>query len=179
MKKYTKGELNNIPDELVEIMLDRQEEQGNKRDASVFEEYLDKSKSIGGFYWTRTVEGYDAWFNALQDKNFDAILKHPANVKNKYPMLMWVGNTEAEVKNKERKRVVFMEKCGKYIAWSTAESFEEAENSTMAYSWKYAEPVIEEQTVEFPTSSIPEFGTDEWIDACEKLFSGMRKTKSN
>ena len=94
---------------------------------------------------------------------------------------MWVGNSEAAVKNKERKRVVFMEKCGKYITWMHAESFEEAKNHIDTCDWKYAEPVVEEQEqpVEFPASSIPEFGTDEWIDACERLFSGMRKTKSN
>jgi len=145
MKKYTKGKLNKIPDELVEIMLDRQEEQGNKRDASVFEKYLDTSKDSGGFYWDSTVERYETWNRALRYKNFDAVLKHPANVKNKYPMLMWVSDIEGGVKKKRTKRVVFMEKNGKYVAWYNAESFEEAEYETSSCGWKYAEPVIEEQ----------------------------------
>ena len=145
MKKYTKGELNNIPDELVEIMLDRQEEQGNKRDASVFEKFLDISTYSGGFSWYNTVEGHDTWRNALYHRDFDAILKHPANVKNKYPMLMWVGDTKERVKAKKIKRVVFMEKNGEFIAWDNARSFKEAECVTLAYGWNYAEPVIEEQ----------------------------------
>lgn len=156
MKKYTKGKLNNIPDELIEIMLDRQEEQGNKRDASVFERYLDISKISGGFSWDSTIEGYNAWLDALRDENFDAILKHPANVKNKYPMLMWVGDIKESVKAKKTKRVVFMEKCGKYIAWSSAESFEDAKNQAETVSWKYAEPVIEEQPVELTIDEIAE-----------------------
>ena len=34
--------------------------------------------------------------------------------------------------------VVFMEKCGKYIAWNRAETLEEAEETTITNDWDYA-----------------------------------------
>lgn len=37
--------------------------------------------------------------------------------------------------------------------------------------------VDSEERTEFPHSSIPQFGSDEWIDACEQLFGGMRKSE--
>lgn len=40
-----------------------------------------------------------------------------------------------------------------------------------------ADVVDSEGRTELPASSIPEFGSDEWIDACEQLFGGMRKSR--
>lgn len=40
-----------------------------------------------------------------------------------------------------------------------------------------ADVVDSEECEELPTSSIPEFGTDEWIDCCEQLFGGMSKSR--
>jgi hypothetical protein len=37
--------------------------------------------------------------------------------------------------------------------------------------------VEREERTELPVSAIPEFGTDEWIDCCEQLFGGMRKSR--
>ena len=37
--------------------------------------------------------------------------------------------------------------------------------------------VDSEERTELPASTIPEFGTDEWIDCCEQLFGGMRKSR--
>ena len=37
--------------------------------------------------------------------------------------------------------------------------------------------VDSEERTELPASTIPEFGTDEWIDCCEHLFGGMRKSR--
>ena len=40
-----------------------------------------------------------------------------------------------------------------------------------------ADVVDSEERAELPASTIPEFGTDEWIDCCEQLFGGMRKSR--
>ena len=40
-----------------------------------------------------------------------------------------------------------------------------------------ADVVDSEEGTELPASTIPEFGTDEWIDCCEQLFGGMRKSR--
>ena len=37
--------------------------------------------------------------------------------------------------------------------------------------------VDSEERTELPASTIPEFGTDEWIDCCEQLFGGMSKSR--
>lgn len=66
---------------------------------------------------------------------------------NKYPRVMWVsddGETWLQ-------RVVFMEKCGKYLAWKDAESLEEAEGVYRMTDWKYAktfEKLTKEMTLE-------------------------------
>lgn len=37
--------------------------------------------------------------------------------------------------------------------------------------------VDSKERTELPASTIPEFGTDEWIDCCEQLFGGIRKSR--
>lgn len=72
-----RGELKGFPVEIVEKMLDKQEEQGNKRDVKVFEKERAAS-SWRGFYWNDTAEGYDFWKNVIENKNFNLYF-------NKYP----------------------------------------------------------------------------------------------
>ena len=61
--------------------------------------------------------------------------------ENEYPKVMKVSffpiNTKKEFE-KANTRVVFMEKCGKYIAWNRAETLEEAEETTITNDWDYA-----------------------------------------
>ena len=61
--------------------------------------------------------------------------------KNEYPKVMKVSYKPIEniedFKN-ARTRVVFMEKCGKFIAWLDADTIEKSENITSAVSWNYA-----------------------------------------
>ena len=57
-----------------------------------------------------------------------------------YPRVMLVSND----KENWNKRVVFMGKCGMFLAWSKAETLEEAETETSTFYWDYAkelEPV--------------------------------------
>ena len=70
----------NIPKQLMNIMLQRQTEAGNRKDISVFMRYLSSGTASGGFDWISTPEGVDNWTEALSGGSFNAILEHPANI---------------------------------------------------------------------------------------------------
>ena len=55
-----------------------------------------------------------------------------------YPRVMLVSDDNI---NWDDRRVVFMEKCGGFLAWSGAETLEEAENETDTVFWKYAKDI--------------------------------------
>lgn len=74
MSNY-KGQLEGFPTEIVEMMLDRQEEQGNERDVSVFEKYKKAGKLTRGFTWKNTREGEDFWNEVVYKENFDVFFK--------------------------------------------------------------------------------------------------------
>ena len=61
--------------------------------------------------------------------------------ENEYPKVMKVSrfpiNTKEEFE-KANTRVVFMEKCGKFIAWADADTIEKSENITVSSYWNYA-----------------------------------------
>lgn len=56
---------------------------------------------------------------------------------NEYPRVMEVSY---DGKN-WRKRVVFMKKNGKFLAWGNVETIEEAENSCLVCTWKFAREI--------------------------------------
>ncbi len=60
-------------------------------------------------------------------------------MKNEYPKLMEVSDY-ADFRDKII-RVVFMQKNGKYIAWKSAETFEEAEKEIDSFIWEYARDI--------------------------------------
>lgn len=76
MKKLTKkdlecsysGQLSEIPNIIVERMLECQVEQGNKRDVTVFEKNI--ISCWIGFNWEDTKERSRIWYYALNDKYF-------------------------------------------------------------------------------------------------------------
>ena len=72
-----KGELSGFPEHVVELMLKRQVEQGNKEDVTVFEECAGADKMGGGFDWRDTQEGLVFWDDVIEDKLFDLIKKTP------------------------------------------------------------------------------------------------------
>jgi len=63
-----------------------------------------------------------------------------------YPKVMWVWD-EGETK---KKRVVFMEKNGQYLAWHNAETIEDSEKEMETVCWDFAED-IEEEPKKLPT----------------------------
>ncbi len=58
-----------------------------------------------------------------------------------YPKVMMVSNSGVDW----YKRVVFMEKCGKFLAWDCAETIEAAERYFIVRTWYYAKEVESER----------------------------------
>ena len=93
--------------------------------------YLNYSASNKKYYWI----GADT--PNLPSHSVKEFLKP----ENEYPKVMKVSKkpikTKEEFKNAST-RVVFMEKCGKFIAWLDADTIEKSENITSTVSWNYA-----------------------------------------
>ena len=64
--------------------------------------------------------------------------------ENVYPKVMMVSDCPITKGNKGKQRVVFMEKMGKYLAWTNVETIEESENEVQTMTWKYAVDVPKE-----------------------------------
>ena len=149
-----KGKLKGFPTEVVDKMLERQVEQGNRRDVSVFE----KNRMIcsGGFEWASSPEGHSFWEDVIKFENFDTFFaKYP---KKTYPKVMMVSS-DGEF---WQKRVVIAHKCGKYIAWSNARTIEDADIAIFTTTWGYAKEVDSEpEPMELTIDEIAEkFGVD-------------------
>lgn len=81
------GKLKDFPEEVVNMMLERQYEQNGFRDVKGFE----NNPNIGataGFTWDKTREGYGFWKRVIEEKNFDLFFK-------KYPRLSKFKGTPA------------------------------------------------------------------------------------
>jgi len=144
-----KGQLKGFPPEVVEKILEYQVKQGNPRNIEVFEERICSLKASGGFDWLNTIEGLDFWNRVLFHKNWNVFFeKYPKNV---YPKVMLVSTNKEFISAEIR--VVFMEKCDRYLAWSNTTTLEDSEKEPYATTWPYAkdlpeEPVITEVTLE-------------------------------
>lgn len=77
-------------------------------------------------------------------------------VKSEYPKLMYVSDQPIISTKNRRIRVVFMEKCGKYIAWDTATTIEESERVSSATGWEYAIDYVEPKVIELSIEGIAE-----------------------
>ena len=87
--------------------------------------------NIGDYYGI--INGkFDYWdIDQVREANAE-IIELPE--EKAYPRVMLVSID----KEKWHKRVVFMEKCGVFLAWAKAETLEEAENITEPIRWNYA-----------------------------------------
>lgn len=83
----------------------------------------------------------------VRNKNIKII-----QLPNEYPKVMEVSET-GDIWGK---RVVFMEKCGRYLGWMDAETLEEAENRIATASWKYAREIQQPQQLELTIDQIAE-----------------------
>lgn len=143
------GEIKDFPIEIVEKMIERQMEQGNKADVSVFQRTRFVGASSGGFTWTKTTEDEDEenfWRNVISCKNFDIFFR-------KYPkeedywidpkgrrMLVW-----DEEQAKERIVIAKLPSTvegHQYIAVSEAYEREFKEGRKYrTIPWTYAKPI--------------------------------------
>ena len=106
-----------------------------KRVIEFFKQYCD----TGDFEGSRTgvhygiVNGkFDVW-STYEIRLYNAeIIELPE--EKTYPRVMLVSDDKIDW----NKRVVFMEKCGGFMAWYNAETLEEAENITDTRFWNYA-----------------------------------------
>ena len=82
-----KGKLEGFPKEIIARMLECQEEQGNKRDVSVFEREIYAGRFFGGFDWDNTKEAkedWDFWAKVIVRENFDIFFeKYPKQEETK------------------------------------------------------------------------------------------------
>ena len=85
-----------------------------------------------GYYYGIINGEFEIW-SADEVRKYNAeIIELPE--ERAYPRVMLVSDD----KMTWGKRVVFMEKCGGFLAWVDAETLEEAEKSTITTFWKYA-----------------------------------------
>lgn len=116
----------------------------------VIEYWKNQGVNTGDFIGNSNEKNNDIYIyygiiNGIFDNyNYNTVLEKNAEIitLDEYPKLMHVRNDECD---KFVKRVVFMEKNGKYLAWIYAESLEEADKTTDTASWKYAKDTEEEK----------------------------------
>lgn len=65
-----KGELIGVPNDIIKVMLQRQVEQGNPEDVTVFEKNNNADRDQNGFYWSNTIEGDYIWNDVIVETNF-------------------------------------------------------------------------------------------------------------
>ena len=101
-----------------------------------FKQYCDtcdlKGYNIGDYYGILNGK-FNTWYI---DEVFNAraeIIELPE--EKTYPRVMLVSDDNI---NFDVKRVVFMEKCGGFLAWANASTIEEAEKEKDTYFWNYA-----------------------------------------
>ena len=63
-------EFKDLPVEIQEKMLDEQVQQGNPRNAEVFERNIGADAIGGGFLWADSEEGFDFWAKILEDEKY-------------------------------------------------------------------------------------------------------------
>ena len=117
-------------------VLDREH---GKKVIEFFKQYCDtgdlEGTSIGDYYGI--VDGdFDIWsLDAIRGNNAE-IIELPE--EKTYPRVMLVSSDN---KNWKNKRVVFMEKCGGFLAWRYAETLKEAEKEIDTCLWHYAKEI--------------------------------------
>ena len=86
-----------------------------------------------------------------------------------YPRVMMVSSGDSGF---WFKRVVFMEKNGKYVAWNRAETIQESEEEFNAVGWDYAKDTEEPKEITITLSDI-----NSKMDDIKRLFGISEKDK--
>ena len=112
---------------------------------------IEKLKAIGvdtkGYTGSKSIEflyhiidselfcGNDITHRKVYDTVDDYIASVESEKPSEYPKVMLVRDAESEL---WRQRVVFMKKCGKFLAWNIAETLKESEKSSGVTVWNHA-----------------------------------------
>ena len=128
----------------------------------VIEYWKSKGVNTSVMMGVRTKKGRDlcryygviyGWFDCYSERqaaeNNAEIIELPKE-ENPFPRVMLVNNGG----NEWYKRVVFMKKCDRYLAWNKAETIEESESICLVLTWRYAKELPEK--VELTKSEIAE-----------------------
>ena len=81
------------------------------------------------------------WYPKLETNLPSHSVKEFLKQESEYPKVMKVSKSPIKTKEQFEKantRVVFMEKCGKFIAWLNEDTIEKSENVTSTAVWNYA-----------------------------------------
>ena len=83
------GQLEGFPIQVVEKMLERQVQQGNIENVTIFQHSVTADKSQGGFTWSDTAENQLFWIAVIDERKFDRFFqKYPLNSK------VWIRGNE-------------------------------------------------------------------------------------
>ena len=78
------GAIADFPIEIVEKMIERQVQQGNKPDVKAFHRFASSDAEEGGFNWKDTIEGVSFWDNVIGDNNFNVFFEmYPKHIDDK------------------------------------------------------------------------------------------------
>ena len=79
-----KGAIADFPIEVVEVMIERQVQQGNEPDVTAFHRYASNDAIDGGFTWSNTIEGVQFWDKVIGDNNFNVFFEmYPKHIDDK------------------------------------------------------------------------------------------------
>ena len=117
-------------------VLDREH---GKKVIEFFKQYCDTGKLEGtrnGCHYGLINGEFDIWdVDEVREANAE-IIELPE--EKTYPRVMLVSGDNM---NWDTQRVVFMEKCGGFMAWVCAKTLEGAENETDTCFWRYAKEI--------------------------------------
>ena len=129
------GKLEKIMNDKVIKVLDIEH---GKKVIKFFKQYCDTmvldGTDIGSYYGIINGE-FDIWA-ADEVRRYNAeIIELPE--EKTYPRVMLVSDDQIDWK----KRVVFMEKCGRFLTWYNVRTMEDAENEIATCFWEYAKEI--------------------------------------
>ncbi len=115
------------------------DEKHGERVIEFWKQYCDTGEWKGGLIgcYYGIIDGkFDIWTTSEVRQNNTEIIELPE--EKTYPRVMLVSEDNI---NWDAQRVVFMEKCGGFLAWANAKTLDEAKNATETIFWKYAKEV--------------------------------------
>ena len=104
-----------------------------------FPKEMTNPQGVLNYYYKRPY--HDEWIGIDYTHLPSHSVKEFLKPENEYPKVMKVSNNPIETLEDFKyanTRVVFIEKCGKFIAWLNEDTIEKSENVTSTTAWNYA-----------------------------------------